>query len=164
MMRPIRGQGFLANRAGFTLAELAVALVISSVVLLGAYKILSAQFKAYGQQVAIEDVGETLRGAAALLGWEIHHAEMATDGLFSTSPDTLSVRSIQGVGIVCAINTANGVRYGIWKNGGDIEATNADSALIYSQDLQLWKKLKISQVGTPAAMSVPSCAWAGTRT
>lgn len=157
----------MKRRAGFTLAELIVALTISSIVLIGAYKVLAAQYRTYGQQVAVEDVGETLRGAAALLGWEIHHAEMASDDIFSTSPDTLSVRSIQGVGIVCVINTANAaagsVKYGIWKNGGDIEATADDSGLVYSQDLQLWRKMKINAVGTPAAMSVPSCSWSGGR-
>ena len=149
-------------RQGFTLTEVLVALTIASAVLLGAYKLLNSQFRAYSQQVATEDDGETLRGAAAMLSWEIHHAEMATDDIWSTSADTLSVRSIQGVGIVCAISPAT-LSYGIWKNGGDIEATAADSALIYVQATQLWKKLKITAVGTPAAMGVANCSWAGLR-
>lgn len=150
------------TRRGFTLSEILVALSISSIVLLGAYKLLSSQLGAYAQQVATEDDGETLRGAAAMLGWEIHHAEMATDDIWSTSQDTLSVRSIQGVGVVCVINSAS-VKYGIWKNGGDIEATAADSALVYVQATQLWKKLKIAAVGTPGAMGVANCSWAGLR-
>jgi hypothetical protein len=131
-------------------------------VLLGMYKVLTSQFRVYAQQVAIEDDGETLRGAAAVLGWEIHHGEMATDTVLSMTPDSLSVRSIQGVGVICVINSAT-AKYGIWKNGGDIEATSDDSALVYVQATQLWKKLKISAVGTPGAMGVASCSWAGVR-
>jgi prepilin-type N-terminal cleavage/methylation domain-containing protein len=151
-----------SRRSGFTIAELIVAVTISAAVLLGTYKVLTSQFRVYAQQVAVEDDGETLRGAAAVLGWEIHHAEMATDDILATSPDSLSVRSIQGVGVICVINSAT-AKYGIWKNGGDIQATSDDSALVYVQATQLWKKMKIAAVGTPAAMSVPSCAWAGVR-
>jgi len=70
------------RRTGFTLAELIVAVTISTVVLLGMYKVLTSQFRVYAQQVAIEDDGETLRGAAAvlarsLLGWFEVAAELA---------------------------------------------------------------------------------------
>ncbi len=152
----------LGGRRGFTLAELMAALAIAGVVFMCTYRLILSEFRAYGQQNALEDVTETLRGAGVLLSWEIRHAEMASDDLMSTSPDTLSVRSIQGVGIICAINSAT-ARYAIWKNGGDIEATADDSALVYVQGPALWKKLKITQVGTAAAMGIASCAWTGVR-
>ncbi len=154
------------RRAGFTLSELLVALTISGIVGTAVVKLLITQFRGYGNQVSMGDASETLRGAAALLSWEIRHAAMASDTLLSLSPDTLSVRSVQGAGIVCA-KKSSAAMYGIWKNGGDIEDTPDDSALISvggsATGVRAWKKVQIVQVGTAGAMGLAACAWPSAR-
>ena len=150
------------TRRGFTLAELLVALAISGIVLGSVYRLMTSQGRGYAQQLALADASETLQGAGALLSWEMRHAEMATDTLFTLSADTLAVRSVQGAGVVCAINATSGL-YGIWKCGGDIKATGDDTAMVSTSGGRGWKKLRITQVGTPGGMGLTQCAWAGTR-
>jgi hypothetical protein len=66
------------------------------------------------------------------------------------------------MGTICAKH-ATLARYGLWKTGGNIFATADDSAMIYQVGRDKWQALKITAVGTPAAMGVPACAWPGAR-
>jgi len=151
----------MRTRKGFSLAELMVALTLSGIVISGAYGLMRTQSRAYGKQLGTGDAAETLEGAGALLSWEIRHADMATDTLVSLSADTLSVRSVQGVGIICAKKDPG--LYAIWKNGGDIQPTVDDTAMVSMLGNQAWTKAKITAVGTPVAMGLTACAWTGGR-
>jgi hypothetical protein len=104
-------------------------------------------------------VDETARGASAVLAWDIRHATMANDSVVSFASDSITLRSVQGVGVICAINAAQ-LKYGIWKTGGSIEATLADTAMIYRIATAAWKRVKIdSMTPTPASYGVGTCAW-----
>jgi prepilin-type N-terminal cleavage/methylation domain-containing protein len=150
------------RNAGFTLVELVVVLALSGVILAGILKLMTGQGRGYAQMIATGDAAETLRGAGALVGWEVRHAQMATDSIMQTNADTLSLRSVQGVGVVCAKNTLTR-RYGIWKQGGDIQATVNDSTMIFNPGRQQWSKLKITGVGTPVSYGMLNCSWTGVR-
>src|SRR5215510_8590220 len=93
------------RHAGFTLVELIVVMALSGLILTGVLKLMTGQSRGYAQMIATGDASETLRGAGALVGWEIRHAQMATDSILMTNADTLSLRSVQGVGVVCGKNT-----------------------------------------------------------
>src|SRR5439155_15322194 len=55
--------------------------------------------------------------------------------------------------------------YGVWKTGGSIEATSADTAMIYRIGTTTWKASRISGVtSTPSSYGVATCAWSGGRT
>lgn len=75
---------------------------------------------------------------------------------------TIALRSPRGLGTVCARHPSL-ARYGLWKAGGNILATVDDSALVYHMGRDKWVALKITAVGTPAAMGVTACAWPGAR-
>jgi hypothetical protein len=75
---------------------------------------------------------------------------------------TIALRSPRGLGVICARHPTL-PRYGLWKSGGNIAATVDDSALVYQLGRDKWTALKISAVGTPAAMGVTACAWPGAR-
>lgn len=150
------------RRAGFTIGEMLVYMVVASFVLLATYRVMQGQGRGYSQQLAATDVDESARGAAGLLSWELRHAAMAGDTLSTLGAHSVTLRSVQGVGVICAKH-ATLPRYGIWKNGGDIQATSEDSALIYVVGSQKWRQLKIAQVGTPGGLGVSSCAWTGGR-
>jgi hypothetical protein len=77
-------------------------------------------------------------------------------------PGTLALRSPRGLGTICAKH-ATLARYGLWKTGGNIVAGVDDSALVYQLGRDKWTALKITAVGTPAAMGVTACAWPGAR-
>jgi len=153
------------QRAGFTLLEVIVAIGLASIVMAGVIALMVSQSRAYQKGLVNIDSSETLRGAGALIAWEVRHAEMANDVVANYSADTLSLRSVQGVGTICAKSVISTLvaRYEIWKQGGDIQATTDDSALIYSPGTQQWQRLKITAVGTPAAMGIAACTLAGGR-
>ncbi len=149
-------------RGGFTLVETLIYTVVASVLLLSVVRLMTRQGRGYTQGVASGDVDESARDVGATLAWELRHAGMAGDTLLGLFADSIRLRSVQGVGIVCAKH-ASQARYGIWKRFGDIAATVDDSALAYSSTKQAWRKMKVSAVGTGAALGVPACAWADGR-
>jgi len=148
--------------AGFTLAELLVYMVIGLIVLSSAYQLMITQGRAYGKQREVMDVRETARGAMALLAWELRHAASGGSRLVAMNQGSIALRSVQGLGIVCAKHPTL-PRYALWRTGGSIEATADDSALIYTVGLDKWRVVKINQVGTPTTMGLPQCAWPGAR-
>ena len=148
--------------AGFTLAELLVYMVIGVIVLSSAYQLMITQGRAYGKQREVMDVRETARGAAALLAWELRHAASGGSRLVAMNAGSVALRSVQGLGIVCAKHPTL-PRYALWRAGGSIQATADDSALVYTVGLDKWRVVKINQAGTPAAMGLSKCAWPGAR-
>lgn len=154
---PLRG-----DRHGFTLIELLIGLVLGAVVMGGAVQMMIVQGKGYRKQREIIDVGETAREAAALLAWDLRQSAMGGSRLAVMGPGTLTLRSPRGLGTICAKHPLL-ARYGLWKTGGNILATTDDSALVYQLGRDKWVALKITAVGTPAAMGVSSCAWPGAR-
>lgn len=154
--RPSRG------RRGFTLIELLVGLVVGSIVLTSVVQMLIVQGRGYGKQREVIDVRETAREATALLAWDLRQSGLGDSPLAAISPTSVALRSPRGMGTICAKHQQL-PRYGLWKSGGNILATTDDSALVYQLGRDEWTALKITAVGTPAAMGVPACAWPGAR-
>lgn len=144
---------------GFTIIELLVSIVISLMLLAAAYSVLVTQVRSFEVQRGTMDARETLRGAATLLTSELRHASASRGDLYAIAPQTITLRSLLGSGVIC---DTLGVRYGVWQPQGGFQATAADSALIYSLTNGTWNSVKISQVwGDPVAGGIPTCAWAG---
>jgi Tfp pilus assembly protein PilW len=149
------------SRVGFTIAEFLVYIIIAGLVLGSVVRVMTGQGRGYARQIATTDVDETARDVANVLAWELRHATMAADIVLSLASDSLVVRSVQGVGVMCGKHSTL-PRYAIWKNGGSIESTVKDSAAIYSFTSSTWRLERISAVGTPSDMAVPNCHWTGT--
>jgi len=149
-------------RRGFTMIELLVVLVVGLVVLGSVVQMMTVQGRAYRKQREQVDVRETVRGAAALLSWDLRHAAVAGSPLVAMGANSFTVRSSRGIGTICAKHAVQ-PRYGLWKTAGNIQATVDDTALVYQLGKGAWTKLKITAVGTPLAMGVPACAWPGAR-
>lgn len=155
--------------------EVIVALVVGMLVLGSVVQMLIVQSTGYRKQREQVDVRETAREAAALLSWDLKQAALGGSSFIAMGANSVTIRSPRGVGTICGkmpVQTPPAVqlaRYGLWKTGGNIQATADDTALIYQfgRDTALgqsrWTKLKITAVGTPAAMGVPSCVWTGGR-
>jgi prepilin-type N-terminal cleavage/methylation domain-containing protein len=155
---------FSARRRGFTIAEMLLCMVVAGALMTGFYGVMTKQGRGYNRMVVSTDADETARSAAAVLAWELRQAAIGGNTLVGTlDAQSVTVRSVQGVGIVCAKSSTD-PRYAIWKNGGDIQATADDTAMVYAHMSQAWRRLKISAVGTPADYSMTSCAWGGGRT
>jgi prepilin-type N-terminal cleavage/methylation domain-containing protein len=150
------------ERRGFSLIELIVGLVVGLMVLTGVVQLMVVQGKGYRKQREVIDIRETAREAAALLTWDLRQSVFGGSGPSVMTAGTVALRSPRGLGTVCARH-ATLPRYGLWKSGGNIAATVDDSALVYQLGRDKWTALKISAVGTPAAMGVTACAWPGAR-
>ena len=151
-----------AGRRGFSLIELLVGLVLGVFVLSGVVQMMIVQGRGYRKQREIIDVRETARGAAALLAWDLRQSVVGGSPMAAMGPGMVALRSPRGLGTICAKHPLL-ARYGLWKTGGNILAGIDDSALVYQLGRDKWTALKITAVGTPAAMGVTACAWPGAR-
>src|ERR1051325_3799762 len=150
------------DRRGFTMIELIVSFVIGLIVLASVVQMMIAQGKGYRKQREQVDVRETTREAAALLSWDLRQAAVASSPFVVMGANTVTIRSPRGLGTICAKHAVL-PRYGLWKTAGNITATVDDTALVYQIGKGGWNKLKVTAVGTPAAMGVAACAWPGAR-
>ena len=151
-----------SSRRGFTIIELLVASVIAAIVLGSVVQLLTVQGHGYRKQREIIDVRETAREAAALLSWDLRQAGLGESTPAVMGANSITLRSPRGLGVICAKHPTL-ARYGLWKTGGNILATADDSALIFQMGRDKWTALKVTAVGTPAAMGVAACAWPGAR-
>jgi prepilin-type N-terminal cleavage/methylation domain-containing protein len=149
-------------RRGFTIIETLVALVVGLLVMTSVVQMLVVQGRGYRKQREVADIGETAREAGALLAWDIRQSSIGNSVLTGMGANSISLRSPRGMGVVCAKH-ATLARYGLWKTGGNILSTADDSALVYQVGRDKWQALRITAVGTPAAMGVPACGWPGAR-
>ena len=150
------------DRRGFTLIELIVGMVLGLIVLTSVVQMLVVQGRGYRKQREMIDVRQTAREAVALLSWDLRQSVVGGSPLATMAPGTVALRSPRGLGTICAKH-ASLPRYGLWKTGGNILAGIDDSALVYQLGRDKWTILKITAVGTPAAMGVTACAWPGAR-
>jgi Tfp pilus assembly protein PilW len=158
-MRPEKGCARGRGRAGFTLVEMLLYMIIAVVVLGAVYKVMISQSQTYGKERELLDVRESMRSAGALLDWDLRQAVTGGGQLVQSTADSVRLRSMKGLGIICAKH-ATLPRYALWRTSGDINATTDDSAAIYHGSSGTWRSVRISQVGTPAALGVSSCSWA----
>ncbi len=147
---------------GFTLMEMMVSMLLAGIVMASVYQLLIGQSRSYGKQRELMDVHETLRSAAALLAWEIRGSGAVGGDLYSISANSITLRSIQAGGTVCATHGTQ-PRFGVRGPGlGDVQATSDDSALVFSADGNAWFRGTISQVWPDvAAGGVQWCDWGG---
>jgi hypothetical protein len=136
--------------------------VIGLIVLASVVNMMIVQGKGYRKQREQVDVRETTREAAALLTWDLRQAAVAGSPFVVMGANTVTLRSPRGLGTICAKHAVL-PRYALWKTAGNITATVDDTALVYQIGKGTWVKLKITNVGTGAAMGVNACAWAGAR-
>lgn len=150
----------LPSRRGFTIIELLISMLLGLIVLGAVYQLMITQSAAYGKQRELADVRETARSANTLLSWDIRHAASGGSGIAAMSPSAITLRSVRGVGVVCAKHPTL-PRYALSRTAGKIEATSDDSALVLQIGRDRWQRAKVTSVGTPAAMGIATCTWPG---
>ncbi len=157
------------NCGGFTLVELLIALVVGLIVLAAVFSLLDSQSRLYSLQRETTDARESLRAGGALLGWELMSASATGGDLYAIGPTSLSLRSPQGMGVVCARTTVGSAeRFGLQQVSGYFEATADDSALVYSRGADAWNVLKVSAAWNGSAAwsggGTPVCFWGDSTT
>jgi type II secretory pathway pseudopilin PulG len=159
--RPSRGS------RGFTILEVILYLIIASIVVAGVYKVLVGQNRLYVQQRELMDVRGGLRAAAAVLSWELRHA--STDGdLYNIWRDSLTMRSVQGQGVVCSKH-GTAPRLGLWGLWGEFGQTTTDSSLVFAARSSglgddSWIAASNKKLWGATGGGVPWCFWGDSTT
>ena len=155
-------QSRMRARPGFTIMELMISMMIGLVVLGAVYRLMTTQTGGYAKQRELADVRETARSGSTLLSRDLRHAASGGGSVVAMSANSITLRSIRGLGIVCAKHPTL-PRYALSRTAGKIEAAADDSALIYQIGRERWQRVKVTSVGPPEAMGISACAWPGTR-
>jgi prepilin-type N-terminal cleavage/methylation domain-containing protein len=156
----------LRARAGFSMVELLVALLVSSVLLIGVFQLVFAQNSAYSHQQGTADARQSLRAAGTLLAWELRHLSAAGGDLYALAADSVSVRSFDATAVVCRKRVVS-AQYGLHSVAGEIEV--GDSAMLYIVNGNrpaddAWRAVAIQNANTPAGLGMlTTCpSWPGT--
>ena len=157
----------LADRSGFTIAELIVYLLLGVIIIGGVYQVLIGQNRLYVKQRELQDVRGTLRAAGNLLAFELRQASAADSDLYSIGTNSFAVRSLRASAIVCGID-ASQTRLGLYAISGDSDLQAGDSALLFSAGASgsgddAWLFVSIDTVWTSGG-GVPFCSWGDTAT
>jgi len=145
------------------MVEMIISLMVGSMVLAAVYQMLIVQSRAYGVQREVMEVQQTLRSAAALLAWEMRQA--GGGDLYSIDATSITLRSTQGGGTVCAKHTTL-QRFGVrWGGSGDVAATADDSLLVYLDNSLGVGSLGVGSIDQimpdQATAGVAWCDWGG---
>jgi prepilin-type N-terminal cleavage/methylation domain-containing protein len=147
------------ERAGFTLLELLVALVVSSVVMLGVLGMFSVENGRMSQERELSDTWLTLRSGTELMGFDLRQASASGGDLTALTLTSFAVRSRRGSGVICA-RSATG--YALTSVAGEFTAEAGDSVQVMTvQRTPAWRNLPVAAVGTPGTVGPASCAYAG---
>lgn len=158
-----RKEAFSAqSRRGFTVIELMVSMMIGLIMLGAVYKLMITQTGGYRKQRELADVRETARSGSMLLSRDLRHAASGGSSVIAMGPNSITLLSVRGLGVVCAKHP-NLPRYALSRVAGKIEAAADDTALVFQIGRERWQYVKLTDVGTPAAMGIASCAWPGSR-
>ncbi len=130
------------STSGFTFVELAIYMVLSSVIMGAVVQFMITQSQGYTQELEIMDARETVRSAAALLTWELRGLSAAGGDLYTIKSDTVALRSTLATGMICAKASTVPI-YGLDGKIGRIFTTDADSAMVYLPGSEEWVELDL---------------------
>jgi hypothetical protein len=147
-----------------TLVELMIYMVLASVVMGAIYSVMITQTQAYADQREMTDARETVSGAGVLLTSELRQLDPSDGDLYFVAPESLAIRSVQSVAIVCAIDNPNR-KFALWNLVGELEdfQKKADSAFVFSaggsgQGDDMWEREEIKGFHQAAGL-LASCEW-----
>ncbi len=160
-------------RDGFTIVEILVALAVGLIVVAGAYEVLFSHSRLYSTHSATMDVRQSLRAAAALMAWELAGATPAVGDIYGMGPGSITFRSLQGTGVVCAaVKIGVNYRFGLQEATGYFEATADDSAVALRVKDGSWNVVNVSKAfnknlswdPAPSGGGTPVCFWGDSTT
>lgn len=90
------------RRAGFTLVELLIAIVLASAVLTAVYRVLLNNQRFYRAQSQIVDVQQNVRAVAQILPAELRELDAADGDIVAMSDTSITIKAMRGFSVVCA--------------------------------------------------------------
>jgi prepilin-type N-terminal cleavage/methylation domain-containing protein len=147
-----------ARRAGFTMVELLLVLVLGAFAMAAAVTTLVRQERAYGQLRAMAGTQEDTRTGVQFLSGELLELSATGGDLLLASRDSIRIRALRKFGIVCSVNKT-GKRLVVAQEGLDPFAAG-DSIVVYEDRDTLmaaddfWQREYVTAVsGSPACVT-----------
>jgi hypothetical protein len=153
------------DEAGLTIVEVLIYIIIASLVMATVYRLMVNQSMAHQDQREVQDVRETLRGAAVLLNWDLRQLAPTEGDIYTLGANGISIRSMIGGGVLCARHATMPDRYGIYAASGWPD-NKTDSALVFvaggaAPGDDAWVAEDIKSVWDPVGGGVQYCDYAG---
>lgn len=120
-----------STRAGFTLAELLVAVVLGGVVTASALKVLVTNQRISTTQAMQVRAQQSLRAGVDILTQEFRELSAGGGDLLSMDSTSISTRAMGALGIVCALDLSGTPRLDLRSIGKGFNA--GDSVLVYAE-------------------------------
>ncbi len=145
--------------------EILVYFVLAIIVVTSIYQLLMGQNRLYLKQTELQDVRTTLRAAGNFLGFELRQVSASGGDIYNMSTNGLTIRSLQGIGIVCNVH-GSAPRFGLYSTRGEFDKTIDDSAVVYAaggagSDDDQWMVSSIKDTWLSGG-GVDNCDWPGT--
>jgi len=103
----VRGVRGAPGGTGVTLLELLAALLVSAVVLAGAYRVLLTARRFVMVQSATLEVHQSIRAASQVLTAELRELDPGGGDIVALGPDSISIRAMRGLAVTCAPATSS---------------------------------------------------------
>ena len=131
----VRSRLWAHGEAGFSVIELIVSLFLALLVTGGLYSLLFSQWHSYRLQREASDASTTVRGAAALLNWDLRQVSASSGDLYAMDDNSITIRATTGGGVVCSYKDVgsqnNRRKLGVYDFSGAMPDTSlADSAMV----------------------------------
>ncbi len=90
------------RRAGFTLIELMIAVVLAGIVLGSIYQTLQNNQRFYRSESQVLDVQQGVRAVAQLLPSELREVDAVAGDIVAMGPDSITIRALRNTYFICA--------------------------------------------------------------
>lgn len=140
-----------SKQPGFTIVELLITIAIGTLIILALHQVLQLQTQSIRAQTAQISVQQANRATLGVLSGELREVDAAAGDLLLATTDSLKVRVVRKLGLVCAPDTVN-ARLNVWSVGdafaaGDSVAVFADVDTMAATD-DVWRTGRITGVDT----------------
>jgi prepilin-type N-terminal cleavage/methylation domain-containing protein len=89
------------RRAGMTLPEMMVAMVLFGIVATSIYRVMMTHQRAFAAQMEITDLRQNIRAAVGLIPAELRELDAGDGDIIGMASDSIKIRSFRQFGIVC---------------------------------------------------------------
>lgn len=89
------------RRAGFTLIEVLITLVVMGIVMAALYRVLLSNQRTYHAQSQRVDLQQNIRAAVAILPAELREIDASDNDIVAMSGTSITIRAMRYLGIVC---------------------------------------------------------------
>lgn len=140
-------------RAGFTLAETLVVVLVGALVMGSIYQMVIMQDRTTREQYARVETSQNGRTALAVLANDLKEISAVDGDIIAADSSDITFRSLRKAALACTKIDDNNIR--VWELGGQFQAN--DSVLVFAEGNvnstadDAWLRLRVSSVTRPDA-------------